>query len=105
MSDVPVWMAMGWEPIGDPLCPDAWRTVAGDRVEETSPNRPDCDDMLAWLREQVRAEHPGNTDAIEMWWDPECEDDCYSVTISCNTWSAPTLHAALEAAVIAVGSA
>ena len=108
MSERSVAEIIGWE-LGHekryPFDDETWhfsteRDVVGDRVIRLG--YPTVDDLLTWLRGQIASEsEPGDGDAIEMWWDPE-HQDMLSVTISYETWDAPTLLAALEAAVRAV---
>lgn len=99
MSERSIAEIMGWERAADydeerwvdPIDHVAWLPGSGY----------DCDDMLAWL--VARDEHDG----IETWSDQG--GHVVKLWLSMQSWPdehhAPTLHAALEAAVRAVAGA
>ncbi len=108
MSTRTVAEIIGWKPehvfhYHDCIWCGAVDFSARERAEDCvdNPGRPTVDDMLGWLLDN------GGIDEIEPWYDAEAADGGWEV----HFWltddfdmheRAPTLHAALEAAVIAI---
>lgn len=96
MSERSIAEIIGWRQNGGDMEYRPFYVLAGG--EGYRYGEPTVDDMLAWLRHEISAEHPENTDSIEIWWDPE-EPDKFAIGIGVFSWHRPTLLAAVEAAV------